>query len=95
MAFRLASCCLATICTLLTMREERKGHGRRSVRPDLARFLRKIYSCSQHLTTPPGGWGGVASGFVCKTRWRARAHKRNAQTNHATLGSRPAPARLF
>eukprot|EP00964_Phaeocystis_antarctica_P106655 scaffold71484_cov72-Phaeocystis_antarctica.AAC.1 len=32
-----------------------------------------LYSCSQHLTTPPGGWGGVASGFVCK-RVGARAH---------------------
>ena len=37
---------------------------------------RRAYSCSQHLTTPPGGSGGVGSGFVCKTRSRARAHKR-------------------
>ena len=42
------------------------------------------YSCSQHLTTPPGGWGGVGSGFVCKTRSRARAHKRTRGLSHLT-----------
>ena len=54
-----------------------------------------LYSCSQHLTTP--GWGGVGSRAgrkFCARRQNARADKTCTQA-HATLGSRPAPARLF
>ena len=41
---------------------------------------------------PPGG-GGVR---ICAQNAFARARTQaRAQTNHATLGSRPAPARLF
>ena len=56
---------------------------------------RTIYSCSQHLTTP--GWGGVGSlvgSESCARTQNARADKSCTQP-HATLGSRPAPARLF